>query len=90
MSLVDEQAVPDELQSALFPLLPRVEVSQVFSLDESLAVGLMLVSLAAGAPALPKTAVFAKVDAAAATDRGACVAYVRILAATARLVIAPA
>jgi hypothetical protein len=29
-----EQAVPDELQSALFPLLPRVEVSQVFSLDE--------------------------------------------------------
>ena len=29
--------------------------------------GLLLVSLAAGAPALPKTAVFAKVDAAAAT-----------------------
>ena len=26
--------MPDELQSALFPLLPRVEVSQVFSLDE--------------------------------------------------------
>jgi BASS family bile acid:Na+ symporter len=32
-----------------------------------LAVGLMLVSLAAGAPALPKTAVFAKADTAAAT-----------------------
>lgn len=40
---------------------------QVFSLDESLATGLLLVSLAAGAPALPKTAVFAKVDTAAAT-----------------------
>jgi predicted Na+-dependent transporter len=40
---------------------------QVFSLDESLAVGLLLISLAAGAPALPKTAVFAKVDTAAAT-----------------------
>ena len=40
---------------------------RVFSLDESLAVGLLLVSLAAGAPALPKTAVFAKVDTAAAT-----------------------
>ena len=39
----------------------------VFSLDEPLAVGLLLVSLAAGAPALPKTAVFAKVDTAAAT-----------------------
>ncbi|UCD98961.1 MAG: bile acid:sodium symporter family protein [Chloroflexota bacterium] len=39
----------------------------VFSLDEPLAVGLLLISLAAGAPALPKTAVFAKVDTAAAT-----------------------
>ena len=39
----------------------------VFSLDEPLTVGLLLVSLAAGAPALPKTAVFAKVDTAAAT-----------------------
>jgi BASS family bile acid:Na+ symporter len=40
---------------------------QLFSLDESLAVGLLLVSLAAGAPGLPKTAVFAKLDTAAAT-----------------------
>ena len=40
---------------------------RVFSLDEPLAIGLMLVSLAAGAPGLPKTAVFAKVDTAAAT-----------------------
>jgi len=40
---------------------------RIFSLGESLAVGLLLVSLAAGAPALPKTAVFAKVDTAAAT-----------------------
>ena len=40
---------------------------RLFSLDEPLAVGLLLVSLAAGAPGLPKTAVFAKVDVAAAT-----------------------
>jgi predicted Na+-dependent transporter len=40
---------------------------RAFSLDEPLAVGLLLVSLAAGAPGLPKTAVFAKVDTAAAT-----------------------
>lgn len=40
---------------------------QLFSLDEPLAVGLLLVSLAAGAPGLPKTAVFAKLDTAAAT-----------------------
>jgi len=48
------------------PILAFILI-QIFSLDESLAVGLMLVSLAAGAPALPKTAVFAKVDTAAAT-----------------------
>jgi len=48
------------------PILAFILI-QVFSLDESLAVGVLLVSLAAGAPALPKTAVFAKVDAAAAT-----------------------
>ena len=41
---------------------------RIFSLDESLAVGLLLVSLAAGAPGLPKTAVFAKVDIASATS----------------------
>jgi BASS family bile acid:Na+ symporter len=39
----------------------------VFALDESLAIGLLLVSLAAGAPGLPKMAEFAKVDTAAAT-----------------------
>jgi BASS family bile acid:Na+ symporter len=48
------------------PILAFILI-QIFSLDESLAVGLMLVSLAAGAPALPKTAVFAKADTAAAT-----------------------
>jgi BASS family bile acid:Na+ symporter len=48
------------------PILAFILI-RVFSLDESLAVGLLLVSLAAGAPALPKTAVFAKVDAAVAT-----------------------
>ena len=52
---------------------------QIFSLDESLAVGLMLVSLAAGAPALPKTAVFAKVDAAAATGLMVLLVVVTIL-----------
>jgi BASS family bile acid:Na+ symporter len=40
---------------------------RVFGLDESLATGLLLVSLAAGAPGLPKMAEFAKVDTAAAT-----------------------
>ena len=48
------------------PILAFILI-QIFSLDEPLAVGLLLVSLAAGAPSLPKTAVFAKVDTAAAT-----------------------
>ncbi|MEJ2736112.1 MAG: bile acid:sodium symporter family protein [Anaerolineae bacterium] len=48
------------------PLLVLILI-RVFSLDEPLAIGLLLVSLAAGAPSLPKTAVFAKLDAAAAT-----------------------
>jgi len=48
------------------PILAFILI-RVFSLDEPLAVGLLLVSLAAGAPSLPKTAVFAKVDTAAAT-----------------------
>jgi len=48
------------------PILALILI-RVFNLDESLAVGLLLVSLAAGAPALPKTAVFAKLDTAAAT-----------------------
>jgi BASS family bile acid:Na+ symporter len=48
------------------PILALILI-RVFSLDEPLAVGLLLVSLAAGAPSLPKTAVFAKVDTAAAT-----------------------
>lgn len=48
------------------PILAFILI-RLFSLDEPLAVGLLLVSLAAGAPGLPKTAVFAKMDAAAAT-----------------------
>jgi len=40
---------------------------RLFGLDEPLAIGLLLVSLAAGAPGLPKLAEFAKVDTAAAT-----------------------
>ena len=39
----------------------------VFSLDEALVTGLILVSLAAGAPGLPKMAEFARLDTAAAT-----------------------
>ena len=41
---------------------------QVFALDKPLAVGLLLVSLAAGAPGLPKMAEFAKLDTAVATS----------------------
>lgn len=55
------------LANFVIPPLLAVIFIRVFSLDESLAVGLMLVSLAAGAPGLPKTAVFAKIDTAAAT-----------------------
>jgi BASS family bile acid:Na+ symporter len=55
------------LANFVVPSILAFILIQVFSLDEPLAVGLMLVSLAAGAPGLPKTAVFAKIDAAAAT-----------------------
>ena len=55
------------LANFLVPPILAFLLIQLFSLDEPLAVGLLLVSLAAGAPALPKTAVFAKIDAAAAT-----------------------
>ncbi|MEJ2348526.1 MAG: hypothetical protein P8Y03_01940 [Anaerolineales bacterium] len=55
------------LANFIVPPIAAFLLIRIFSLDESLAVGLLLVSLAAGAPALPKTAVFAKVDTAAAT-----------------------
>jgi len=55
------------LANFAIPPIAAILLIWIFSLDESLAVGLLLVSLAAGAPALPKTAIFAKVDAAAAT-----------------------
>jgi len=55
------------LANFVVPPIVAFILIRVFSLDEPLAVGLLLVSLAAGAPALPKTAVFAKMDAAAAT-----------------------
>jgi BASS family bile acid:Na+ symporter len=55
------------LANFIIPPIAALLLIRVFSLDEPLAVGLLLVSLAAGAPALPKTAVFAKVDVAAAT-----------------------
>ena len=53
------------LANFVIPAILAFILIRVFALDESLAVGLLLVSLAAGAPALPKTAVFAKVDPAA-------------------------
>lgn len=55
------------LANFIIPPIAAFLLIRVFSLDEPLAVGLLLVSLAAGAPGLPKTAVFAKVDTAAAT-----------------------
>jgi len=55
------------LANFVIPPLVTFLLIRLFSLDQSLATGLLLVSLAAGAPALPKTAVFAKVDTAAAT-----------------------
>lgn len=55
------------LANFVIPPIAVLILVRIFSLDESLAVGLLLVSLAAGAPSLPKTAQFAKVDTAAAT-----------------------
>jgi predicted Na+-dependent transporter len=55
------------LANFVIPPILALILIRVFNLDEPLAVGLMLVSLAAGAPGLPKTAVFAKLDTAAAT-----------------------
>jgi BASS family bile acid:Na+ symporter len=55
------------LANFVVPPILAILLIRIFSLDEPLAVGLLLVSLAAGAPGLPKTAVFAKVDTAAAT-----------------------
>lgn len=42
-------------------------LTQVIPMEDALVTGLILVSLAAGAPGLPKTAEFAKLDTAAAT-----------------------
>jgi predicted Na+-dependent transporter len=55
------------LANFIVPPIAAFLLIRIFSLDESLAVGLMLVSLAAGAPGLPKMAEFARVDTAAAT-----------------------
>jgi BASS family bile acid:Na+ symporter len=55
------------LANFIVPPIAALILIRVFALDEPLAVGLLLVSLAAGAPGLPKTAVFAKLDTAAAT-----------------------
>ena len=55
------------LANFVVPPILAIILIRIFSLDEPLAAGLLLVSLAAGAPALPKTAIFAKQDTAAAT-----------------------
>ena len=55
------------LANFIIPPIAALLLINIFSLDEPLAAGLLLVSLAAGAPGLPKTAVFARVDIAAAT-----------------------
>ena len=55
------------LANFIIPPIAALILIRLFALDEPLAVGLLLVSLAAGAPGLPKTAVFAKVDTAVAT-----------------------
>jgi len=55
------------LANFIVPPIVAYLLIRAFALDQTLAVGLLLVSLAAGAPGLPKTAVFAKVDTAAAT-----------------------
>jgi predicted Na+-dependent transporter len=55
------------LANFVVPPILAVLLIRFFSLEESLAVGLLLVSLAVGAPSLPKTAVFAKVNTAVAT-----------------------
>jgi BASS family bile acid:Na+ symporter len=56
------------LSNFIIPPIAAFLLIRVFSLDESLAIGLLLVSLAAGAPGLPKMAEFAKQDTAAATS----------------------
>jgi len=55
------------LANFIIPPILALLLINIFSLDETLATGLLLVSLAAGAPGLPKTAVFAKLDTAVAT-----------------------
>ena len=55
------------LANFIIPPIVAFLLIRVFSLDQPLAVGLLLVSLAAGTPGLPKMAEFAKVDTAAAT-----------------------
>ena len=52
----------------VIPPIAALLLIWIFSLDESLATGLLLVALAAGAPGLPKMAEFAKLDTAAATS----------------------
>jgi BASS family bile acid:Na+ symporter len=67
------------LANFIVPPIAAFILIRVFSLDEPLAIGLLLVSLAAGAPGLPKMAEFAKVDKAAATSLMALLVVVTII-----------
>jgi BASS family bile acid:Na+ symporter len=67
------------LANFVIPPIVAFILIRVFSLDEPLAVGLLLVSLAAGAPGLPKMAEFAKLDTAAATSLMMLLVVVTIL-----------
>jgi BASS family bile acid:Na+ symporter len=67
------------LANFVIPPIAALILIQVFSLDEPLAVGLLLVSLAAGAPGLPKMAEFAKQDTAAAISLMVLLVVVTIL-----------
>jgi BASS family bile acid:Na+ symporter len=55
---------------ANFVVVPvaAIILTRIFPLDEAIVTGLILVSLAAGAPGLPKMAEFARLDTAAATS----------------------
>lgn len=67
------------LANFVVPPIVAFILIRAFSLDEPLAVGLLLVSLAAGAPGLPKLAEFAKQDTAAATSLMVLLVVVTIL-----------
>lgn len=67
------------LANFVVPPIVAFILIRVFSLDDHLAVGLLLVSLAAGAPAFPKLAEFAREDTASATSMMVLLVIVTII-----------